>query len=238
MIVIWIALSCAAEYFDLMKKGLLGRPAAPERCVSETCRRKNCYWRHGSYQRLVIDGRCSGSVVIERFKCKVCRKTISILPAFLVPKRWHSLALIAEKCESYAATESSYRRESNGPCKTPASSSSQIWRWIDLASKKARVLLLDVQAESVTKEVEEDRLLEADQAGCPNAWKARSSAKESALAQLAKVVAFGRVIFDRTEGILNVFGTRTLKNVEMMQQIIAVQAGISTTPQMVAPIHF
>lgn len=236
MIVIWFALACASEYFDLMKKGKLGRPVPPERCVSAKCRRKNCYWRHGAYWRVVLDGMCAGAVKIERFKCKYCRKTISMLPAFLVPKRWHSLRLIAEKCQDYATEETSYRKEANGPCATPASSPSQIWRWLDLISKKAKSLLLDVQAEAVAKEVAEAQLIAADEAFCPNAGKARTEVKKSGLEELAKVVSFGRALFGIDVGVLNTFGTRQLKNVEMLQRIISGQTAICGTPHMVAPV--
>lgn len=236
MIVIWFALVCASEYFELMKNGKLGRPVPPERCVSEVCNRKNCYWRHGSYQRLVLDGGIAGAVTIERFKCKYCKATISMLPAFLVPKRWHSLRLIAEKCQRYATKETSYRREANGPCETPAASPSQIWRWLDLISKKAKSLLLDVQAEAVAMEVSEELLLAAEKANCPNAEKAKAAVKQAGLERLAKVVAFGRAFLGIEKGILNAFGTQRRKNVEMMQRIIAGQAAICGTPHMVAPV--
>jgi hypothetical protein len=159
-----------------------------------------------------------------------------MLPAFLVPKRWHSLRLIAEKCQKYATEETSYRREANGPCETPAASPSQIWRWLDLISKKAKPLLLDVQAEAVAKEVAEERLLSADQANCPNAGKAKTAVKQVALERLAKVVAFGSAFLGIEKGVLNHFGTQRLKNVEMMQRIISRQAAICGTPHMVAPV--
>ena len=236
MIVIWFAHSCAGEYFDLLKRGMLGRPVPPERCVSDRCGRKNCYWRHGSYRRLVLDGRCAGVVMIERFKCKYCLATISMLPAFLVPKRWHSLRLIAEKCQAYATEKTSYRREANGPCPTPASSASQVWRWLDLISKKAKSLLLDVQAEAVARDVMEAQLIAADEALCPNAGKARTEVKRSRLERLAKVVSFGSALFGIEVGVLNAFGTQRLKNVEMLQRIIAGQTAICGTPHMVAPV--
>lgn len=236
MIVIWFALACATEYFELEKKGLLGRPVPPERCVSDKCGRKNCYWRHGSYRRLVLDGGCAGLVAVERFKCRYCQATISMLPAFLVPKKWHSLRVIAEKCQSYATTETSYRKEANGPCVTPASSPSQIWRWLDLISKKAKSLLLDVQAEAIAKEVAEAQLITADEALCPNAGKARTEVKKSCLEQLAKVVSFGSALFGMDMGVLNAFGTRQSKNVEMLQRIISGQTAIWGTPHMVAPV--
>ena len=238
MIVICLAFCCAREYFDLMKRGMLGRAVPPARCVSEACRRKSCYWRHGSYRREVLDEVCSGVVTIERFKCKFCRATISMLPAFLVPKKWHSLRLIAAKCQNYATEETSYRKEANGPCATPASSPSQIWRWLDLIARRAKSLLLDVQAEAVAVGVEEERLIAADEAFCPNAEKARTEVKKACLEQLAKVVSFGSALFGMSDGVLNAFGTRQLKKVEMMQRIIAVQAAIWSTPHMAAPASF
>jgi len=236
MIVIWFTVSCAREYFDLMKKGQIGRPVPPKRCVSQACRRKNCYWRHGSYERRVLDGDCSGLVKVERFKCRYCEATISMVPGFLVPKRQHSFRLIAEKCQNYATDETSYRKEANGPCANPASSASQIWRWIDLLGRRAGSVLLDVQAEAVMTGVEEAKLLAADQCFCPNAEKAKTAAKKACLEHLAKVVSFGKALFDTEKGVLNAFGTRNLKNVEMMQRIFAGQGAIFGTPHMVAPV--
>lgn len=238
MIVIWIALSCAGEYFNLLKRGELERPVPPDRCVSRVCGRKNCYWRHGSYERDVIDSDGSWTVTVERFKCKFCRATISMLPAFLVPKRWHSLRVIAEKCERYATTETSYRREANGPSREPISSPSQIWRWLDFLSFKAKSLLLDVQAEAVTMKIEEETLINGEGASCPNGTKAQTEGKRTNLDRLAKVVSFGAAIFGMQKGILNEFGKGELKNVEVMQRIISRYMGIHETPQMVAPRIF
>lgn len=238
MIVIWIAYSCASEYLELAKRGMQVRPTPPERCVSVDCERKGCYWRHGSYRRDVLDGECAGEVTVERFKCKFCKVTISMLPAFLVPKRWHSMRLIAQKCQRYASEETSYRKEANGPCEEPTSSSSQIWRWVDFISKKAKSLLLDVQAEAVTMKVEEEVLITAENARCPNSEKARTAGKQAGLDQLAKVVSFARALFGREERIFEVFGTRKLKNVEIMQRVISGQRRVAETPHMVAPEIF
>lgn len=238
MIVIWIAFLCASEYFELLKNGTVERPMPPARCVLRECGRKNCYWRHGSYQRIVLDGDCSGPVTVERFKCKFCQATISMLPAFLVPKRWHSLRVIADKCERYATTETGYRSEANGPSAQPISSPSQIWRWLDFLSRKAKSLLLDVQAEAVTTKVEEGTLISAEEASCPNAWKAQTVGKRTCLDQLAKVVSIGGAIFGLEKGIVEAFGNRQLKNVEMMQLIVSGYTSIFETPQMVAPAIF
>lgn len=234
MIVIWIAISCAKEYFDLLKNGKLSRPVPPGRCVSEDCNRKNCYWRHGSYKRAVIEGVIDDEVEIERFKCKYCEATISMLPSFLVSRKLHTLTVIAEKCERYAIRRTSYRKEANGP-DWPVSSPSQIWRWVNILSRKCHSLLLDVQAEGVTAGVEDERLEEADASVCPNAEKARTTEKKSQLDDLAKFLSFGSAIFGIEKDILSAFGSRRLENVEMLQQIIAAGSKIFATPQTVAP---
>jgi hypothetical protein len=235
MIVIWIAISCASEYFNLLKEGMLVRPDPPERCVSEDCNRKFCYWRHGAYERTVIDGELDDFIKIERFKCKFCGRTITMLPAFLVPKKLHALRVIAKKCESYATKkDTSYRREANGP-DSPASSPSQIWRWVDSLSEKCGSLLLDVQAECVMAGVADELLEMADDAECPNAKKARTEEKKNRLDDLAKFLSFGSVLFGMKKGILSAFGSQRLENVEMLQQIVAGKATIFATPQTVAP---
>jgi hypothetical protein len=103
-------------------------------------------------------------------------------------------------------------------------------------SKKARSLLLDVQAEAVARDVAEAQLITADETFCPNAGKARTEVKKSRLEQLAKVISFGSALFGIEVGVLNAFGTQRLKNVEMLQRIISGQTAICGTPHMVAPV--
>lgn len=234
MIVIWISISCAREYFHLLKEGLLGRPEPPERCVLKDCNRKFCYWRHGTYGRTVIDGELVERIRIERFKCRFCRGTITMLPAFLAPKKLHALGVIAEKCERYATRRTSYRKEANGPG-SPVSSPSQIWRWVNSFSKKSRLLLLDVQAEGIIAGVADECLEKADTVECPNAEKARTEEKMFWLNDFAKFVSFGRALFELETGILSVFGSRRFENVETLQQIVAGRGTIFATPQTMAP---
>ncbi len=53
----------------------------PEVC--EGCGRRDCFHRHGTYKRYVW----YRQVKVARFLCVLCRLTVSVLPAFVLPYR-------------------------------------------------------------------------------------------------------------------------------------------------------
>jgi len=53
----------------------------PEVC--ERCGQRDCFHRHGTYERYVWDKQ----VKVARFLCGLCRLTVSLLPAFVLPYR-------------------------------------------------------------------------------------------------------------------------------------------------------
>jgi len=53
----------------------------PEVC--ERCGERDCFHRHGTYERYVWDKQ----VKVARFLCVLCRLTVSLLPAFVLPYR-------------------------------------------------------------------------------------------------------------------------------------------------------
>ena len=53
----------------------------PEVCAG--CGRRDCFHRHGTYERYVWDRQ----VKVARFLCVLCRLTVSLLPAFVLPYR-------------------------------------------------------------------------------------------------------------------------------------------------------
>lgn len=237
MIVVWFAFSCLSEYLETWRRGRLGRPKPPERCVDGKCRARKCYWRHGSYERAVAEASLAAQIRVERFKCKECGKTISMLPAFVVRRRRYTNGLISERVEGYAISKTSYRREANGPGRVPCSSSSQVWRWVDLLSERARGLLIEVQGACTLGQPEEEALIDADGAQCPNAGAARSSGKAAQLNDLAKLVSFGRLATEGGRGsVLERLGTFFQQKVQVVQQIFAVEAGGEDTPQRAAPL--
>ena len=233
MIVLWIAVTCLAEFVRVKASGKLGRPLPPSGCGK--CRAKNCFWRHGSYLRRVVEAFLSEEIRIERFKCKRCGKTVSVPPVFVVLKRIYSMNLIAERVECYAKEYTSYRRLSNGPDRTPCSSPSQVWRWVNVLSKRAKNILLETQAECTQEGREEELLLRADEALCLNQRKAYTEEKREGLCNLAKAVSFGRVLHDKADCVLFEIGQWYLKKIFGLKQIFAGEPKEKEPPQKATP---
>lgn len=233
MIVLWSAVTCLAQYVKLNSAGELARPEAPVRC--RKCRAKNRFWRHGSYLRWVAEALCCERIKVERFKCKCCGKTVSVLPVFVVRRRHFSMNLIAERTEAYAEVHTSYRRLANGPGKPPCSSPSQIWRWVNVLCKRAKNNLLELQAECTLERKDEKKILLADKAGCANSWKAMTREKQEKLNDLARTLAFGRVQHDKTDSILCEIRNWFLNRMHRIKDIFAGEPKEKKTPQKAAP---
>lgn len=76
----------------------------PEVCAR--CRACDGFHRHGTYWRYVQEARCK----VARFLCKVCRLTVSVLPAFVLPYRSRLVAEVNRYFEASAEA----RRELSG----------------------------------------------------------------------------------------------------------------------------
>jgi hypothetical protein len=76
----------------------------PEVC--ERCKARDCFHRHGTYLRYIEDAQRQ----VARFLCKVCRLTVSVLPAFVLPYR---ARLVADVDRYFEATDEA-RREFSG----------------------------------------------------------------------------------------------------------------------------
>ena len=61
--------------------------------VCERCGRRDCFHRHGTYERYVRDR----LVKVARFLCVLCRLTVSLLPAFVLPYRGR----LVQKVDAY-----------------------------------------------------------------------------------------------------------------------------------------
>lgn len=228
------------EYFKRIGKVLRAeRPG--RRCWD--CWMKDCYWRHGGFTRWVEEGGYICEIVVERFKCKFCGATVSVVPCFVVPQRQYTLKQMAEGIESYATTPTTYRDEvkrmgavEQRSEKLPGSSVSQLFLWVGLLAKRAEELLLDLQRLCVAGSVAEEDLEEAENAKCPNAWKAQIPGKGNKLNALAKVVSYGKLLFKGAESaVLEPLGMLFLKNVEGMQRIFANERLRMPTPHKTRP---
>lgn len=73
----------------------------PEVCGR--CGRRGCFHRHGTYVRYVWDKQ----VKVARFLCVLCRLTVSLLPAFVLPYR----SRLVEKVDAYFMAADEQRRD-------------------------------------------------------------------------------------------------------------------------------
>jgi len=76
------------QYLDYHDEyGQIPRPA---NCLSEACGKKGI-WRNGSYERC---NKCIRQAVrIRRFLCPHCRRSFSLIPSFMAPKRHYVWAM-------------------------------------------------------------------------------------------------------------------------------------------------
>jgi hypothetical protein len=147
------------------------------------------------------------------------------------------MKLIAQGIENYAIAPTTYKDAATKLGLNP--SVSQLFRWTALLSKRANELLLDEQSQCVVAGVAEEELENAEKTECPNAWRVRIEKKDSQLNALAKVVSFGKLVFQGVKGIvLEQLGMLFLKNVYEVQQIFAHQSYWKSTPQKMKPELF
>lgn len=87
--------------------------AAPEQCLQENCASPYRLRRNGSYTRQVLEGIMQLLVLIYRFRCRTCGKTVSRPYSFLVPYRRFTAKLISQGVETYGTKATSYKKESD-----------------------------------------------------------------------------------------------------------------------------
>lgn len=127
---------------------------APGSCPQENCQAKEVLHRHGSYCRQIIEGLMCFLLLIYRFRCRHCGKTVSRPYSFLIPYKRFTSQLVAKAIETYGSLETTYQEVSvelsvyepegtestvepegvvhDGCC--PARST--VFAWVDFASKR------------------------------------------------------------------------------------------------------
>jgi hypothetical protein len=65
----------------------------PDHCPQ--CQVKHPLTAHGFYTRTLIDAAFDGVIRVRRYLCQACRRTVSLLPEFLLPYLRSSLMVIA-----------------------------------------------------------------------------------------------------------------------------------------------
>jgi len=172
--------------------------AAPEACLQSNCGLKKKLLRNGSYCRIVIDGLVLILVLIYRFRCRGCGRTVSRPYSFLSPYRRFPADLICDAIEMYGAgKETSYREisaelsvgnpktleeevdqavlEKNGVVHGKSGlcpAHSTVFSWVDRLCKKDEQNVLQVEKELVRRSVDLDSLEAVRQVVNLNSWKA------------------------------------------------------------------
>ena len=86
-------LSSIQEYLRDIKESSAADRYRPGQCP--LCRARACFLAHGFYYRTVVDGEFDGSIAVRRYLCRLCRRTVSLLPDFILPYLRHSIVIIS-----------------------------------------------------------------------------------------------------------------------------------------------
>jgi len=65
----------------------------PARCPQ--CDARQPLSAHGFYHRTLVDGEFDGAIPVRRYLCRSCRRTVSLLPEFVLPYLRFSITVIA-----------------------------------------------------------------------------------------------------------------------------------------------
>jgi hypothetical protein len=147
----------------------------PESCLQDNCLLEKRLRRNGSYTRIVLEGLRFLIVLIFRFRCGLCGKTVSRPYSFLVPYRRFTARLICQGIEMYAGEEeTSYREVStelsvfepelaSGSQPAPAQAKSKegfcparstVFSWVDFLCKRIARLLQQMEKELVIRNID------------------------------------------------------------------------------------
>lgn len=80
-----------AEY---VRQGVNFKFPVPDACLNPECLMPIPPKKHGFYERNCLDAIYRGQVLIRRYYCPFCGKTVSYLPSFCLPYYQYSLAVI------------------------------------------------------------------------------------------------------------------------------------------------
>jgi hypothetical protein len=95
--------------------------------------------KHGVYWRKPRDGEQVYRIAIHRWRCQVCRRTVSVLPDFLLRFRWYLLAVISEVVVERAEEGASWGELAAEAQGTPVVRTMQRW-WVSFGSQAVRWL--------------------------------------------------------------------------------------------------
>ena len=192
-----------AEYVEAESADGTEGVRKPDNCPR--CGARDCFWRHGRYQRTVIEGSQERKISVTRLICKSCGLTVSLLQSFIVPYRQFSAAAISQAVEVYVdGTAGSYLeaadRVSSAEEEIQKPSSTQVFRWTDLLAWRAERLLAESQKEIMLRGREGD--LPENGTNSPNAVKARKTLKKKRVNKLAELLSMGAVLVGKGDNLL------------------------------------
>jgi hypothetical protein len=65
----------------------------PDHCSQ--CQAHHPLTGHGFYRRTLVDAGFDGSILVRRYRCRSCKRTVSLLPEFALPYLRFSISVIA-----------------------------------------------------------------------------------------------------------------------------------------------
>ena len=91
----------------------------PDRCP--LCHSRDPLRAHGFYCRTLVDVQYDGSIRVRRYLCLLCRRTVSLLPEFVLPYLRFSIQVIGLFLVSRLLQASTLAKAANTavPCKMP-----------------------------------------------------------------------------------------------------------------------
>lgn len=219
MIIIEFAFKSLAEYLVNESGYEVDRPNA---CLSQACRRRDCFWKHTAYRRFVYDGDEPVSIKIPRFKCRYCDLVVSFLFSFLVPYRRHSARIVADSIETYATAPAtmplkSYRNIADNQ----GGSRMSVFRWTDFLATKSPGLHRQVQKEFMLSGQPWQQLSAVPEQGTsPSSSRALSAGKVERLNELFRFIEISKLLLQSAENVLLELHAYLFKNIESRQLML------------------
>jgi hypothetical protein len=81
------------QYLRDIKASSAAERYRPSRCP--LCQARCCFLAHGFYYRTVVHLDFDDSIPVRRYLCRLCRRTVSLLPDFVLPYLRHSIVIIS-----------------------------------------------------------------------------------------------------------------------------------------------
>src|SRR5215471_17420495 len=81
------------QYLRDIQESAAAERYRPDRCP--LCRARACCLAHGFYYRTLVHVEFDESIPVRRYLCRLCRRTVSLLPDFILPYLRHSIVIIS-----------------------------------------------------------------------------------------------------------------------------------------------